>query len=196
MPKDFYIFRHGQSTYNVDGRIQGQTNDSVLTDLGKSQALKLGEKLKGRGIEVIISSPLTRAMQTAEMVNKNLNVPVVADEHFIEVDVGIVEGMAYKDVMKQYKDIFDKLHSTNLKDNFDVCYPQGETKRQVRQRMLNGLNNWCHCVNNYKIMAVSSHGIALSQISSALGQRFDNIENCAVLHIAEDNGHWKIIEKL
>ena len=58
MPKDFYIFRHGQSTYNVDGRIQGQTNDSVLTDLGKSQALKLGEKLKGRGIEVIISSPL------------------------------------------------------------------------------------------------------------------------------------------
>ena len=46
MRKDFYIFRHGQSTYNVTGRIQGQTNDSVLTDLGKEQAKAVGEKLK------------------------------------------------------------------------------------------------------------------------------------------------------
>ena len=46
MRKDFYIFRHGQSSYNVEGRTQGQTNDSVLTDLGKEQALTVGERLK------------------------------------------------------------------------------------------------------------------------------------------------------
>ena len=65
MRKDFYIFRHGQSSYNVEGRTQGQTNDSVLTDLGKEQALTVGERLKDKGVEIIVTSPLKRAMQTA-----------------------------------------------------------------------------------------------------------------------------------
>ncbi len=196
MPKDFYIFRHGQSTYNIDGRIQGRTNDSVLTDLGKSQALELGKKLNGRGIEVIISSPLTRAMQTTELANKALNIPVVVDEHFIEVDVGVVEGMQYKDVMTQYKDIFEKLHSPNLKECMDICYPQGETKRQVCKRIWQGLQNWCNCPEEYHKIAISSHGIALAQIMNTLGQQINDVKNGAILHIVEENGQWKIIEMM
>ena len=98
MTKDFYIFRHGQSTYNVAGRTQGQTNDSVLSELGMEQALSVGQRLKGKGIELIATSPLKRAMQTAELANKSLNVPIETDEHFIEVNVGVVEGMHYTEI--------------------------------------------------------------------------------------------------
>ena len=52
MKKTFYIFRHGQSTYNLAGRTQGQTNDSVLTDLGKQQALDIGKKLQNKNIAI------------------------------------------------------------------------------------------------------------------------------------------------
>ncbi len=194
MHKDFYIFRHGQSSYNIAGRIQGQTNDSVLTELGERQALEVGKKLIGRGVEVIVSSPLKRAMQTAELANKSLNVEIITDKHFIEVDVGVAEGMHYQDVLVKYKDIFEKLHSPKLEDNFDVCYPKGETKRAVQQRMWQGLQCWCNCKQNYKTIAVSSHGIALAQISAALGERLDDVKNGAILHISEDEGKWKIIE--
>ena len=76
MTKDFYIFRHGQSTYNLTGRTQGQTNDSVLTELGLEQARSIGERLKDKGIQLIVSSPLKRALQTVERANRLLNVPI------------------------------------------------------------------------------------------------------------------------
>ena len=62
MTKDFYIFRHGQSTYNLVGKIQGQTNDSVLTELGIQQAEAIGKRLLNEGIEIIVTSPLFRAV--------------------------------------------------------------------------------------------------------------------------------------
>ena len=83
--KHFYIFRHGQSTYNLAGLTQGQTNDSVLTDLGKHQALEVGQKLKDKRIEVVISSPLMRAMQTAKLANQVLQVPILQDKRFCKI---------------------------------------------------------------------------------------------------------------
>ncbi len=114
MRKDFYIFRHGQSTYNVAGRTQGQTNDSVLTEQGKEQAVLVGEKLKNKEIDIIVTSPLKRAMQTAELANQALNVPVETDEHFIEVNVGVVEGLHYTEIRDKFPDIFEKMHITML----------------------------------------------------------------------------------
>ncbi len=192
MTKDFYIFRHGQSTYNVVGRTQGQTNDSVLTDLGKEQAAAVGEKLKNKNIELIVTSPLKRAMQTADLANQSLKVPVQIDERFLEVNVGVVEGMYYMDIRSKYQDIFDKMHSLDG-NNDTVCYPEGETKKQVRERVFLGLEYWAS-QPQYQSIAVSSHGIMLSQTLIALGQDITDIKNGAVLHIRKEDNQWKIIE--
>lgn len=191
MIKNFYIFRHGQSTYNVDCRIQGRTNDSKLSDLGKEQALGVGKKLAGRGIEVIVTSPLKRAIQTAELANKSLNVPIIKDEHFIEVDVGVVEGMPYSELVKEYKETYEKLHLPNIEDCFDVCYPQGETKREVQKRIFEGLEYWNK--QSYQNIAVSTHGIALAQIFAHLDKYTSDIPNCAILHLINEDNVWKII---
>ncbi len=194
MTKDFYIFRHGQSTYNVAGRTQGQTNDSVLSELGMEQALSVGHRLKGKGIELIATSPLKRAMQTAELANKSLNVPIETDEHFIEVNVGVVEGMHYTEIKEKYTDIFMKMHTPGNQFE-DVCYPDGETRKQVRERIFEGLNAWAD-KKQYQTIAISSHGIMLSQTLVALGESKEDISNGSILHIRKEDETWKIVEWL
>lgn len=95
MVKNFYIFRHGQSSYNVEGKIQGHTNNSVLTDRGIDQAYATADNLKNKDVEIVISSPLRRAKQTGNIVSKVIKVPLQYDERFTEVNVGVAEGMHY-----------------------------------------------------------------------------------------------------
>lgn len=194
MRKDFYIFRHGQSTYNVAGRTQGQTNDSVLTEQGKEQAVLVGEKLKNKEIDIIVTSPLKRAMQTAELANQALNVPVETDEHFIEVNVGVVEGLHYTEIRDKFPDIFEKMHIPGTEFE-NVCYPEGENRKQVRERVFAGLEMWAQ-KPNYKTVAVSSHGIMLSQTLTALGLDAVEVKNGAVLHIKKENDKWSVVEWL
>ena len=196
MPKDFYIFRHGQSTYNVAGRTQGCTNNSVLTELGEEQAREVGQKLADYQIDVIVSSPLKRALQTAELANQTLHVPIVVDQRFIEVNVGVVEGMHYTEIQKQYPEIFTQLHQSEIDKCFDVCYPQGETKRQVQQRLWQGLNDWGRNEQNYHNIAVSSHGIAISLVLHSFNINVNDVKNGTRIHLREDNNQWKVIKMI
>lgn len=188
MKKDFYIFRHGQSTYNLAGRTQGRTNDSVLTDLGKNQALDVGKKLKNKEIQAIICSPLNRAKQTAELANSELNVPVVYDDHFIEVNVGEIEGMHYTEIQAKYGEKYQQWRSLDRQYE-DLCFEGGETKRQVRDRVFEGLNNYIND-NRYSTLAISSHGIMLDQVLLALGVQNQKVPNGSILHLEYDNGNW------
>ena len=70
MRKDFYIFRHGETDYNAQKRWQGQGIDIDLNKTGLKQAEDLAEKMQHLGLEIIYSSPLKRARQTAEFVAK------------------------------------------------------------------------------------------------------------------------------
>ncbi len=190
MKKDFYIFRHGQSTYNLAGRTQGRTNDSVLTDLGKSQALEVGKKLKGKNIQAIICSPLNRAKQTAELANQSLNVPVVYDDHFIEVNVGEIEGMHYEDIQAKFGEKYQQWRSLDRKYE-NLCFKGGETKKQVRERVFEGLNSYAND-NKYSALAISSHGIMLDQILLTLGVENEKVANGSILHLEFDNGNWTV----
>ncbi|KKK94352.1 hypothetical protein LCGC14_2683730, partial [marine sediment metagenome] len=60
-----YCIRHGESTYNAEGRIQGQS-DVPLSELGRRQGEAVAAALRAEPVEAIYSSPLRRAMQTAE----------------------------------------------------------------------------------------------------------------------------------
>ena len=75
MKKHFYIFRHGQTVWNAEGRPQGQHEYPVpLTMEGREQAQKLADKLKDKKIKLIVSSDLLRAQQTGEIVAQALRV--------------------------------------------------------------------------------------------------------------------------
>ena len=98
------LVRHGLSSYNKDGRIQGRNDLSTLTEEGKAQALKAGEALANLNINAVYSSPLQRAAQTTELlihsINKELR-PVLTDD-LLEVDLDHWSGLTKRQVESQF----------------------------------------------------------------------------------------------
>src|SRR5688572_3050292 len=93
-----YVVRHGQSTWNARGVLQGQRTDVPLTELGRTQAIAAAESLAGCGATAVFTSDLLRARSTAEPIARALGVPVEERTGLREQCVGIYEGRPSKDV--------------------------------------------------------------------------------------------------
>lgn len=85
------LVRHGQTAVNAEGRLQGRM-DPALTDVGRVQASALAPVVAGAAR--VVSSPARRARDTAAM----LGLPVEVDERWVEIDYGVLDGMAFADV--------------------------------------------------------------------------------------------------
>ncbi|WP_286928919.1 MULTISPECIES: histidine phosphatase family protein [Aeromicrobium] len=78
--------RHGESTWNAEGRLQHRNPTPPLTELGRSQARQAAEELRGTTVDVVLSSPALRARQTASVVADVLRLDVVVDDRLVEMD--------------------------------------------------------------------------------------------------------------
>lgn len=86
-----YIVRHGETEWNVTKRLQGRT-DIPLNENGREAARKTAEGIKDLHIDMVISSPLVRAKETAELMMEGRDVPMYVDERLQEISFGIKEG--------------------------------------------------------------------------------------------------------
>lgn len=91
-----YITRHGQTDWNLQKKVMGRC-DEPLNKAGLQQASEVRNNLINTQIDLIICSPLLRAKQTAEEINRNRNIPIIYDERIIERDFGEFEGLETKD---------------------------------------------------------------------------------------------------
>lgn len=87
----FWFIRHGQTRYNQAGLVQGVL-DVSLNDTGRDQAERAAPLLQGWGITAIISSPMRRARETADIINRFLHLPISDDAELREVSFGGKEG--------------------------------------------------------------------------------------------------------
>lgn len=117
------IARHGETAWNVENRVSGRT-DVPLTEKGLQQAQLLAQNAVGKGIEVILASPLLRARQTAQAVSDAIGVPVEIDERLIELDFGSFEGAPRTDPGFQY-----------TRAQFPTRYPGGESAFMLAHRV-------------------------------------------------------------
>ena len=124
-----YIARHGETAWNAENLVCGRT-DLPLTERGMEQARLLAENAVGKGIEVIIASPLLRARQTAQAVSDAIGVPVEIDRRLIELDFGIFEGKSRKDPSFAY-----------TRTQFPTRYPGGESAFQMAHRVYSCLED-------------------------------------------------------
>lgn len=115
--------RHGQTEWNTLNKVCGRT-DLPLTETGMQQARELAEKLRDEKIDLIISSPMIRAVQTSRIVSEICKAPVQTDSRLIEQNYGIYEGV-------------DRQNPGFLanKRNFAFRYPGGESMMQVAARV-------------------------------------------------------------
>lgn len=189
MSKQFYIFRHGECPFNVTGHIQGQKFNGPLTPHGIRQAHGVGECLRDKHIEVIVSSPMRRAQETAKIVQSYVNAPILIDHRFIEVNMGIVEGMHISVAEKRFAETY-KLWRNPRNQNKNVHFLGGESKEDVRRRIFEALNYYAR-ETNFQNLAVSGHGITISQTLLSFGIDKPDIKNGAVIRLGYTHPHWQ-----
>jgi broad specificity phosphatase PhoE len=129
LPMILYCIRHGQSVYNAEGRIQGQSN-VPLSELGRRQSEALARALADLSVEAIYASPLRRAMQTAEVIAEALRLPVQTDPRLQEIDVGVFQDRLPAELAQLYPEELARWSSGDP----DFVIPGGESRRQVGRR--------------------------------------------------------------
>jgi 2,3-bisphosphoglycerate-dependent phosphoglycerate mutase len=94
IPHQFTFLRHGESVGNRENIFQGHA-DFPLTDAGRAQALALGERWKaeGRAFDRVVSSPLLRARETAEIICSALDLTLEFDPDWMEINNGLIAGL-------------------------------------------------------------------------------------------------------
>ena len=190
MLKNFYIFRNGQSSYNLAGRLQGQSNDSVLTDKGIHQAFTVADFLKDKKIEVIISSPQRRAKQTGTIIAKQLHTPIQYDSRLAEANLGTADGAKIQKLSKKHQQILQDWQNFETNPRFQ----NGESKQELRQRVLSALNDYAD--SNYENVAVSSHNFSIVEALQSIKADKTEIDNGEVVHLQYDGNNWKYITTL
>lgn len=101
-PTPFYYIRHGQSESNAARIMAGGGTDSRLTDLGRAQAAEAARVLARHATKpaLIVTSPLLRAFETAQIINRELALPLLLAEDLREHMVGEWEGKPWQDVQQ------------------------------------------------------------------------------------------------
>jgi len=132
------LVRHGQTEWNKKDLFRGRV-DIPLDETGLQQAVRVGQRLAPLGlhIEAMYSSPLQRAMQTAEAIANKLGVhPVKSLNDFIEFDYGQWEGHSPDEIRKKYPQEYRYW----IHDPDQLKIPGGETLQQVKERVKRGLD--------------------------------------------------------
>ncbi len=90
--------RHGESEWNVAGRVQGQAPGVHLTMRGRLQAAEAAERLTGRGASRLIASDQTRALETAELIAGPTGLPIETAAELREQALGDLEGRLHREL--------------------------------------------------------------------------------------------------
>ena len=101
--QQLYFVRHGRTEWNAIARMQGQWNSS-LDELGRAQAEVSGRLLATLNIDAVFASPLDRTRQTAEIINRHIDLPVTYDARLMEWDCGDWSGHLYAEVEAKWPD--------------------------------------------------------------------------------------------
>jgi probable phosphoglycerate mutase len=133
--KQLLIVRHGQTDWNAQGLYQG-ASDVELNHAGRRQALEIASRLGDRyAIDVIVSSPLRRAVETAEIIASVLSLNVHTMDQFAERNAGVYEGLTPAEAKTKYPEVW----AQNITRQLHMAPPGGETILEVGARVLDGL---------------------------------------------------------
>jgi probable phosphoglycerate mutase len=133
-----YLVRHGQTAWNVEGRLQG-TSDQPLNDMGREQADKAAASLASvlRPDAVIVSSPLARAQDTAVVIARAVGAELHTDVRLIERSYGVWEGLTWEERYAQ-----DPTESERWQARKEPRIAGYEGHELVVRRMREALDEW------------------------------------------------------
>ena len=187
------LIRHGETDRNA-GRIALGREDVPLNERGRAQAQALAADLAANRTDVLIaavySSPLQRALSTAQPLAQALDLEVQTEDGLIEMDVGEAEGRALSELQERFPDFLRVWRSDQVAD---VPMPGGESLRQVQERAWRAVESLRERHDNETVVAVSHNFVILTLLCRVLDlplARFRRLKHdlaaISILEIAEE----------
>jgi broad specificity phosphatase PhoE len=178
------LARHGETDWNAERRWQGHA-DEPLNDTGRAQARELAAALTGRRIDVVYSSDLARAHETAEIVASHLGLPVETDVRLREVDVGDWSGRRHPEVEVEEPEAFTRWQAGGKGWN------GGESYEEMGERVVAAVLDLARRHPGETVLIVSHGGSIRACRASASGMTYadhrvherDSLRNCDVVEL-------------
>jgi len=173
------LIRHGETDWNAMGKIQGKT-DIPLNENGKRQAQQCRDYLKDSDWDIIVTSPLKRAKQTAFIINEALQLQVVEMAEFMERSFGDAEGKTREERAILYP---------------DQQYPNQESREELVNRIMNGLEKILVQFPDQKVLLVA-HGAVIHTLLTVVSEDQLTIEkylsNACISNIHFKEKKWVV----
>ncbi len=158
-----YVMRHGETDWNINFRLQGRS-DIPLNENGRDMAMKASEGMKDIPFTKIYTSPLVRAYETARIIRRDRDIPIITDERIIEISFGENEGKLYD---KNHPELFPDLAKFFREPDIYVPADGGETIDALKERTKNFIDFIADTYDNTdEVILVTTHGAAIRGIMS------------------------------
>lgn len=182
MSRQLILVRHGQTVHNVAGIAQGW-NDSELSETGREQVLRLAQRILEYAPTALYSSPLGRALSTAQAIADATGLPITQLEDLREMNYGGWEGRSFLDIRRDDEATYQRWIADG-----EVASPNGESHMAVRRRMQRALEG----IRTERPVIVT-HGTAIRIAATALLDLPVTVSR----QLAQDNAainvfHWRV----
>jgi len=186
-----YVARHGETIWNVEGRIQGRS-DPDLSPKGYDQSLALVEQLKDRPISAIYTSTLKRSILTAQPIAKHFNLPIQKQPELDELAFGVLEGKQLSTLDRALKEEWEQFRKGRL----TYRIPGGENYTDVVNRLKPFIERILRYHKGQEILIVGHRGANRMFIGLLLGFPLDKsvkIEQTnECIYLVQRNGEARV----
>lgn len=159
------VVRHGETDWNLQERMMGQM-DVPLNANGVVQAQRVGKRLADEPVDVIVTSDLSRALETARAIAAHHpQVPVAPDARFRERLLGAFQGLTRKETAEHFPEVIGQVD----RDGEHTPIPGGETRAAMRDRIRDGLKCLMEKHEGRRVMLVT-HGGVLQRLVEILNE--------------------------
>jgi broad specificity phosphatase PhoE len=182
------LARHGETDWNRDNRFQGHA-DPPLNDAGREQAVALAASLAGERLAAVYSSPLRRAVETAELVAARHGLEPTPVDALREVDVGSWQGLTRNEIESRFPEQFSRWLA------FGQGWEDGETYEEMGVRVIHALSELSARHDGERVVALTHGGPIRAAIAAASGishaearRREPVVGNCVVVEVDAKDG--------
>ena len=185
-----YLVRHGETEWNAERRIQGQS-DSPLTAMGEHQAQLVARRVSREGITHVITSDLGRTRRTAQIIADACGCEVIAEPRLRELHMGVLEERLIDGLTPQE----EQWRKQMVDGTPDARIPQGESMSELAERMRAALESCLMLPEGSKPLLVS-HGIALGCLMGTIlglpahAERRLRLRNCSLSRVDHQQSPW------
>lgn len=192
---EIILARHGETDWNRETRFQGHA-DPPLNDLGRQQAAELAEALAGEELAAVYSSPLRRALETAQVIAAEHGLDAVPVEALREVDVGSWQGLTRDEIEQRFPEQFHRWL------DYGQGWEDGETYEEMGKRAIAALKELAASNDGNRIVAMTHGGPIRAALARAAGishtearRHGPMIGNCFVARLAVRDGDFRRLDE-